>query len=85
MLPVSAVAAAVAGLIKCTIPPLPIRPLKFLFVVDAQTSPSAKTPLLIPRHAPHVGFVTQKLASIMSKENKYSNKNEYVTKREIIY
>ena len=55
-------AAAVAGLIRCTIAPLPIRPLKLRFVVDAHTSPSASTPLLMPRHAPQVGFVTQKPA-----------------------
>ena len=58
-----AVAAAVAGLTRCTIPPLPMRPLKFLLVVDAQTSPWANTPLLMPKQAPHVGFVTQNPAS----------------------
>ena len=36
---------------------------KFLLVVEAQTSPFARTPLLIPRHAPQVGFVTQNPAS----------------------
>ena len=59
MQPVMAVAAAVAGLTRCIMPPLPIRPLKFRFVVDAQTSPSANMPLLMPRQAPQVGFVTQ--------------------------
>ena len=34
-----AVAAAVAGLIRWTMPPLPMRPLKFLLVVAAQISP----------------------------------------------
>ena len=37
---------------------------KFRFVVAAATSPSARTPLLIPRQAPQVGFVTQNPESI---------------------
>ena len=45
-------------------PARPIRPLKFRLLVDAQTSPSARTPLLIPRQAPQVGLVTQKPASM---------------------
>ena len=57
--PVIPLAAALAGLIKCTMPPLPMRPAKLRFVVEAQTSPSANTPLDIPRQAPQVGFVTQ--------------------------
>ena len=56
-------AAAVAGLIRWTIPPLPMRPLKLRLVVLAQTSPLASTPLLMPRHAPQVALVTQKPAS----------------------
>ncbi len=64
IVPAIAVAAAVAGLIKCTIPPFPMRPLKLRFVVEAHTSPEAKTPFDIPRHAPQVGFVTQKPASM---------------------
>src|SRR5512139_1687036 len=62
--PSIAVAALHAGDMRCTMPPLPILPLKFLLVVAAQTSPSAITPVLIPRHAPQVGFVTQKPASM---------------------
>ena len=59
-----AVAALVAGDMRWTIPPLPIRPMKFRLVVEAQTSPSASTPLLMPRQAPHVGLVTQNPASM---------------------
>ena len=58
-----ALAAAVAGDIRCTMPPLPILPMKLRLVVAAQTSPSAKTPLDMPRQAPQVGLVTQKPAS----------------------
>jgi len=47
MRPATADAAAVAGLIRCTMPPRPIRPLKFRFEVEAQTSPSASTPAAI--------------------------------------
>ena len=45
-------------------PPLPMRPLKLRLVVEAHTSPSARTPLLMPRQAPQVGLVTQKPASM---------------------
>ena len=41
-----------------------MRPLKLRLVVEAQTSPSARTPVLIPRQAPQVGLVTQKPASM---------------------
>ena len=64
MTPVTAAAAAEYGLIRWTMPPFPIRPLKLRLVVDAQTSPSASTPELIPRQAPQVGFNTQKPASM---------------------
>lgn len=64
MTPAIAVAAAVAGLMRWTMPPLPMRPLKLRFVVEAQDSPPASTPLLMPRQAPQVGFVTQKPASM---------------------
>jgi len=64
ILPVIAAAAAESGLIRWTMPPLPMRPLKFLLVVEAQVSPSARTPLLMPRQAPQVGFSTQKPASM---------------------
>jgi len=43
---------AVAGLMRCTMPPLPMRPLKFRLVVAAATSPDARTPLLIPKQGP---------------------------------
>ena len=62
--PVTAAAAAEKGLIRWTMPPLPIRPLKLRLVVEAQTSPSAKTPELMPRQAPQVGLRTQKPASM---------------------
>src|SRR5665647_1409293 len=62
--PVIAAAAALAGLIRCTMPPLPMRPLKLRVVVEAQTSPSASTPLLMPRQAPQVGLSTQKPLSM---------------------
>ena len=35
-------------------PPLPILPMKLRLVVEAQTSPSANTPLDMPRQAPQV-------------------------------
>ncbi len=62
--PVIAAAAALAGLIRWTMPPLPMRPLKLRLVVEAQTSPSASTPLLMPRQAPQVGFMMQKPLSM---------------------
>ena len=43
MRPVTAAAAAMAGLIKCVIAPRPWRPSKLRFVVEAQRSPSAST------------------------------------------
>ena len=52
-----------AGLIRWTVPPFPMRPMKLRLVVEAQTSPSASTPLDMPRQAPQVGLVTQKPAS----------------------
>ena len=59
-----AAAAAESGLSRWIMLPFPMRPLKFLLVVEAQTSPSAITPLLMPRQAPQVGLVTQKPASM---------------------
>ena len=52
------------SLIRCTMPPLPMRPLKLRLVEEAQTSPSARMPLLMPRQAPQVGLVTQKPLSM---------------------
>ena len=65
MTPATAVAAAVAGLMRWTMPPLPMRQLKLRLVVVAHTSPSASTPLLIPRQAPQVGLLTQQPADVV--------------------
>src|SRR5581483_9802581 len=48
--PAIAAAAAIAGLTRCVRPPLPWRPSKFRFDVDAQRSPGARMSGFIPRH-----------------------------------
>src|SRR3954470_19238930 len=48
--PASAAAAAIAGLSRCVRPPVPWRPSKLRFDVDAQRSPGASTSGFIPRH-----------------------------------
>ena len=58
-------AAAMAGLARYTSESTcPIRPTKFLFVVEMQRSPSARIPIYPPRHGPQVGVLTTAPASI---------------------
>src|SRR6266566_9372715 len=58
MTPVTALAAATAGLERYTIAfGWPIRPGKFRLVVLRHTSPSPSTPMWPPRQAPHVAVV----------------------------
>lgn len=64
MTPAIAVAAAVAGLMRWTMPPLPMRPLKLRFVVEAADSPPGQHAVAHAEAAPQVGFVTQKPASM---------------------
>src|SRR6185437_14077280 len=51
--PATAAAAAIAGLTRCVRPPLPWRPSKLRFEVDAQRSPGASTSGFMPRHIEH--------------------------------
>src|SRR5437868_13210452 len=48
--PVTAAAAAIAGLTRCVRPPLPWRPSKLRLLVEAQRSPGRRTSGFIPRH-----------------------------------
>ena len=58
MTPSSAEAAATAGEQRYTdARGFPMRPLKFLFVVESAVSLSPG-PLVDPRHGPHPGFIT---------------------------
>jgi hypothetical protein len=41
---------------RWTMPPLPMRPLKLRLVVEAQTSPDARTPLDYAQAGPQVGL-----------------------------
>lgn len=59
ILPVTALAAATAGLDRYTSDfALPMRPTKLRLVVDTHRSPSARTPICPPRHGPQVGVLT---------------------------
>ena len=59
ILPVTALAAATAGLARyISESTCPIRPTKFLLVVDTHLSPSARIPIYPPRHGPQVGVLT---------------------------
>src|SRR5699024_7605241 len=63
--PVTALAAATAGLARYTSESTwPIRPTKFRLVVEIHLSPSARIPIYPPRHGPQVGVDTTAPASI---------------------
>src|SRR4028119_745857 len=47
--PITAVAAATAGLTRCVLPPLPCRPSKLRLLVEAQRSPGCRTSGVLPR------------------------------------
>ncbi len=62
--PATALAAATPGLARDTsLDGSPIRPVKFRFVVDTATSSSSRTPVRIPKQAPHPGFSMVAFAS----------------------
>src|SRR5262249_45913642 len=62
-LPVTAAAAAIAGLIRCVRPPRPCRPSKLRFEVEAQRSPGSSLSAFIARHIEQPGSRHSKPAS----------------------
>ena len=67
--PAIAAAAAMAGLIRCVRPPLPCRPSKFRFDVEAQRSPGPSTSSFMPRHIEHPGLRHSNPASVKTRSS----------------
>mmetsp|Transcript_17410 Transcript_17410/g.27818 ORF Transcript_17410/g.27818 Transcript_17410/m.27818 type:complete len:291 (-) Transcript_17410:1108-1980(-) len=61
--PVTAAAAAIAGLTRCVRPPFPCRPSKLRFDVEAQRSPGSRRSAFMARHMEHPGSRHSKPAS----------------------
>mmetsp|Transcript_47775 Transcript_47775/g.138088 ORF Transcript_47775/g.138088 Transcript_47775/m.138088 type:complete len:289 (+) Transcript_47775:1159-2025(+) len=68
-LPVTAAAAAIAGLMRCVRPCGPCRPSKFLFDVAAQRSLGFKRSVFMPRHMEQPGSRQSKPASVKIASN----------------
>src|SRR3712207_8150125 len=72
----TAVAAATTGLTRCVLPPLPWRPSKFLFEVEAQRSPGWRMSGFIPRHIEQPALRHSKPALVKISSKPSSSRSE---------
>ena len=71
--PAIADAAAISGLTRCVLPPLPCRPSKLRFDVDAQRSPGCSMSGFMPKHMEHPATRQSKPASVKTRSSPSSS------------